>query len=103
MADKEDSMDNGNSTVLIHLPQPKATVWKNTKIKINLDPILFQLYIIIEDKMNFSLFKNEQKIDWSIIIILLNSWLDSLSNVLFRWGSWQNCEPNSVHSSCWPR
>lgn len=61
MADEENSRDNGDSTVLIHLLQLKATVWKSTQIKINLDPILFQLNIILEYEMNFSWFKNDQK------------------------------------------
>lgn len=61
MADEENPRDNGDSTALIHLPKIKATVWKSTQIKINLDPILFQLNIILEYEMNFSWFKNDQK------------------------------------------
>lgn len=61
MADEENSRNNGDSSVLIHLPQLNATVWKSTQIKINLDPILFQLNIILEYEMNFSWFKNDQK------------------------------------------
>lgn len=64
MADEENSRDNGDSTVLIHLPKIKATVWKSTQIKINLDPILFQLNIILEYEMNFSCLKMiKNKID----------------------------------------
>lgn len=64
MADEENSRDNGDSTVLIHLLQLKATVWKSTQIKINLDPILFQLNIILEYEMDFSCLKMiKNKID----------------------------------------